>query len=241
MFQFQHQRIVLADHLHDVLVVDYAAGGNQMGVVAAFVGLDKVAGHRKLLAQFLDLLRRLDAGGQIVLTERGEVEQLVFAFETGQLVLLDAEVGLQKFQAFVDIVVCVGDDALFVLDGILVIDADHLVDHLCGADRRRILQHDVYNRVVVVVAVHREGGAVAVGGGVEALVGHRDGVAVASFGQEPGVVHHHPPERHGHCVAVGRCDGLIVFAHAQVRLLVVNRGGDQRHIILVVVVDEINR
>jgi arginine exporter protein ArgO len=43
---------------------------------------------------------------------------------------LDAEVGMQQRKALVDVVVCVGNDALLVVYGTLVVNPDNFVDNL---------------------------------------------------------------------------------------------------------------
>ena len=239
--QLKHQGIILRNHLHDVFVVEYAGGRYQVRIFAALVGLDKVAGHGELLAEALNLLRRLDACGQIALSERREVKQLVFALEACQGVFLYAQVGLQQFQTFVDIVVGVGDDALAVFDGIVVIHADDLVDYLGGTDGRCVLQHNIDDGVEVVVASYTQSGTVALGGGQHAVVLHVHRGGGSFVVEEPGGIHDHTSKGSGHGVAKGGMYRIVVLAEMDVVCFLILGDNVEGGIVFFTVVNEVYR
>ncbi len=238
-FEFEHQVVVLGDEGHDVGVVEADGGRDDVDGLVGLVELRQVAGLRELFLEAFDFFGRLDARLEVALAVGRDVEQLVFAFEVGQGVLLGAEVGVEHGEALVDVVVGFGDDAFFLLDGVIVVDLDDLVDDLLGADGGGVAEADVDDGVEVVVARNGEGGAVVLGDGGDAGVCHRDGHSVVVGREEPCLVGHDATEGGGHGVLVGGSDGFVV-GQGEFELLVVLDGGGEGHVVFLAVVDKVD-
>ena len=232
--QLEHQRIVLGDKLRDVLVVDTHIVGYQVSLIA-LVCLYQVARRGELLVQALFLFRTLYARRKIRLAVRRNVEQTVLALEVGQGVLLHAEIALQQLQTLVDEVVCVGYDALLVLDGVVVIDAYGLVDDLGGAYGRSVLQHNRDDGVKVVVAEHLHGGTVIVGHSVHAAMLHMQRLPHEGRRHEPGGMHHDAAKRHSHSVFALHLHRLVTRLREGKRRRAVDHRIERHHVVLAVV------
>lgn len=89
-FEFEDKGVVGGNQRHYVLVVEVDGGGDDAGVFFRLVDVDELAGLLELFFQAFDFFFRLDGGLEVVLSEGGDVEQLVFAFEVGECVLLCA-------------------------------------------------------------------------------------------------------------------------------------------------------
>ena len=237
--EFEDQVVVLGDEGHDVGVVEADGGRNDVYGLVGLVELRQVAGLGELLFEAFDFLGRLDARLQVALAVGGDVEQLVFAFEVGQGVLLGAEVGVEHGETLVDVVVGFCDDAFFFFDGIFVVDFDDFVDDFLGADGGGVAEADVDDGVEVVVARDGEGGAVVLGDGGDAGVGHRDGHSVVVGREEPCLVGHDAAEGCGDGVLIGGGEGFVV-GQGEFELLVVLDGGGEGHVVLLAVVDEVD-
>lgn len=201
--------------------------------------MDEVACLLELFLQTVDFFLRLDGGFEVVLSEGGDVEQLVFAFEVGQFVLLGAEVGVEEGEATVDVFIGLVDDAFLILDGIFVVDAYGFVDDFGGADGRGVAEGDVDDGVDVVVAAHLHDAAVVLSDGAEVVMCDSDRVVDVVVGEEPCFVDYKAAEGGSGGVLEGDGDGGA-FGGVEDDGVLVFRHGVEVEYRLGVVVDEVD-
>ena len=163
---------------------------------------------------------------------------MVFAFEVGEGVFLCTEVGVEHCQTGIDVVVGLGNDALLVFDGVVVVNVDDFVDDFLGTNGRSIAEGDVDDGVHVVVACHLQGCTVAIGSGVQAVVDDIDGGVAETCVEEPRFVGHDAAEGSGHSVIEGNLQRLIV-GHSEGEGILIGNGGGEGDIVFFVIVNEV--
>ena len=156
----------------------------------------------------VDLLLRLDALAQVGLAVVIEVQDLMLALEACDLGFLGAEVPVQLGDAGVDVVGRLLDDFLLLLDGVVVIDGDHLVQDVSRPLRGRIVERKVDDTVGGTVPVHAHLVAVRLGHAVDVAVPDDDRIVVEQLAKGPSGSHGDTAETGGNRVAEMAGHGL---------------------------------